>query len=356
MKKINIKRLDKQRIYSTKTQSYLDNKNLLARGPLKIAKNYFRGSNEGLKNDKINVIRKSIKEEEKNGINNFNKTYNNNKPMFHRVSPKNNLNKLNNPKSGIIYNKKIEGQKLPRNISANSISKDSTLYKTKNRFLSSVKLENYKNKNLSMALSPKRGNLNPKNGRSFSAVNINNKNSFKNIHNVKNSNTLDNGGFITALDPALVQNQIGFNRSNTRSENRSYFLRKLNEEKRFLSYFDIQRILFLDRKVYKPDKEFEKKVYDLKNNNSDEFITNFNFDKYKLTILKLFQRQVSAQNYDIMKKNFDYIGRGWGLRDNAKKRRRKRKRNVTSETERELKYNHLKLERETRIREKYGKQ
>ena len=56
-----------------------------------------------------------------------------------------------------------------------------------------------------------------------------------------------------------------------------------------------------------------------------------------------------------MKKNFENINKGWRLRDNARKRRRKIIRNPTSETERELKYNQLKMEREKRIKERYTK-
>ena len=349
MQKINIRHLDIKRNYSSKTPNYFNKKNIVNKHPLRINKNYFGESNKEIKKNKI----KNKSEEEKSDINIFNKTYNN-KPMFRRITPKDNLYINNNRKSIPENQKIIDSKKLPRNMSTHSLSKDSTLYKTKNRFLSSAILERYKNKNQTM-VSPKKSTFYHKNGRSFSALNINNKNSYNNLE-AKKSRTLGSGGFITALDPIIGQNQVGFNKSNDRSDNRSYFIRKINEEKKFLSYFDIQRILFLDRKVYKPDKEFEKKIYDLKNNNSDEFIMNFNFDKYKITILRLFQNHVSSKNYEIMKKYFENINKGWRWKNNSRKlRRRIVKKDLSFETDRELRYNQMKFERQNKIREKYSK-
>ena len=350
MENVNVRHLNIKRISSSKTPNDLNRKTVISKYPFRINKNYFRESNKENKKNLSREIENTIIEEEKEDSNRFRKTYNN-KPMFHRITPKSTFYNIYNRKNSVEDKKMNANKKLPRNMSTHSLSKDSTLYRTKNRLLSSVKL-----KNKSMALSPKRSTFYPKNGRSFSAININNNNKSIKINNeAKKSNTIGNGGFITALDPVVGQNQIIFDQSDTRSDNRSYFLRKLKAEKKFLSYFDIQRILFLDRKVYKPNKEFEKKIYQLKNNNSDEFIMNFDFDKYKLTILRLFQRQVSSQNFEIMKKNFELINKGWKWRDNSKKRRRRIVRSVTSETERELRYIQKKLERKERIREKYSK-
>jgi hypothetical protein len=317
--------------------------------------NYLKESN----NKKIKEIKNVFKEEEKTDINTFNKTYNN-KPMYYKIRKKENSYNLNNRRTTEDFHKINNDKKLPRNISSHSISKGSTLYKTKNRLLNSIRPDNQNNR--TVAVSPKRSILYPKKGRALSASNINinklnlkNKNSFKKNSEARINRTLGNGGFITALDPVVGQNQLSFIKSNNNSNNRSYFLRRLKSEKKFLSYFDIQRILFLDRKVYKPDKEFEKKIYELKNNNSDEFIMNFNFDEYKFLILRLFQRQVSSKNYEIMKKNFEIINRGWKQKEGLKKRHNRRLiKSATSATERELKYNQEKLEREKRIREKYA--
>ena len=352
MKKINVRQLNIKRIASSKIPNNFYKKGILLNNNLKLNKNYFHEPNK----NKNNGSKKNLNEEEKSDINIFNKTFSN-KTMLSRLKPKDNLYKINDRKSSVKFNKIPLDKKLPRNISSNSISKDSTLYRTKNRLLSSVKLENFKNKNQTLAISPKRSSFCPKNARSFSAsaINILSKNNLKKQNEMLSNKTLGNGGFITALDPIVGENQVAFNQSHDKSDNRSYFMRKLKDEKRFLSYFDIQRILYLDRKVYKPDMEFERKIYQLKNDNSDEVIMNFNFDKYKLTILRLFQRQVSSQNLEIMKKNFENINKGWRLRDNARKRRRKIVRNPTSETERELKYNQLKIEREKRIKERYTK-
>ena len=142
------------------------------------------------------------------------------------------------------------------------------------------------------------------------------------------------------------------NNTNNYSDDRSYFMRKLKGEKRYLSYFDIQRLLYFDRHVYKPDKKFEKQIYDLKNNNSDEFITNFKLDDYKVTILRLFKNKVSDKNYDILKKNFDIIQNIWSFKNTSKHRRTKITKYETTETEREQIYNRQKSERAKRIKEK----
>ena len=184
-------------------------------------------------------------------------------------------------------------------------------------------------------------------------LNINNQNRLKRNSGDKfSSKTLGKGGFITALEPIEKENRSMLNNTNNYSDDRSYFMRKLKGEKRYLSYFDIQRLLYFDRHVYKPDKKFEKQIYDLKNNNSDEFITNFKLDDYKVTILRLFKNKVSDKNYDILKKNFDIIQNIWSFKNTSKHRRTKITKYETTETEREQIYNKQKSERAKRIKEK----
>ena len=108
----------------------------------------------------------------------------------------------------------------------------------------------------------------------------------------------------------------------------------------------------MDKKVYKPNEEFEKEINKLKRNNSNKFIMNFNFDSYKMTILNLFQKYVSHQSFDTMKKNFELINKAWIWKDNLKCHTRKKRANSLSQTEREMKYNQNKIDRENRIKSK----
>ena len=335
-----IKNLDFKRLLSTRNP-----KNF--RSNLGLNKNYFRET----KNNN-NEKSKNFLEEEKSNINQFNKTFNN-QHMFRQIMPKETFYKLNNNnynKNKIQKSKTIEGiisgKKLPKNLSSITISKDSTLYKTKNNFLNSLRFENFKDKNKSV-INPKKSSFYPQNRRSFSASVIN----FKpNNEQKKNSliNNAGNGGFITALSPEVAKGDNSHDKNN-----RSYFMRKIASEKKFLSYFDIQRIYLLDKKVYKPNINFERKVYELKSNNTDEFIMNFNFEEYRVKVLRLFQRHVSMPNYQILKKNFELIKKGWTYKDSARCHRKKIRKIPESETERELEYNRIKLEREQRIKEKY---
>ena len=349
---MKFRHLNLRKNISNKTPICIYNKFNFNHDPLRMNQNYLKESN----NKKIKEIKKVFKEEEKTDVNSFNKTYNN-KPMYYKIRKKENSYNLNNRRTTEDFHKINNDKKLPRNISSHSISKGSTLYKTKNRLLNSIRPDNQNNRTI--AVSPKRTILYPKKGRALSAANINinklnlkNKNSYKKNSETRINRTLGNGGFITALDPVVGQNQLSFIKTNNNSNNRSYFLRRLKSEKKFLSYFDIQRILFLDRKVYKPDKEFEKKIYELKNNNSDEFITNFKLDDYKVTILRLFKNKVSDKNYDILKKNFDIIQNIWSFKNTSKHRRTKITKYETTETEREQIYNKQKSERAKRIKEK----
>lgn len=346
---MNLKRLGVKRIYTGKLSSNYDGRGMTSKNTLRINKNYFRESN----NNKIKEIKRDFKEEEKNGIKTFNKTYNK-KPMFQHLNPKEISINNNNQRTSQNFLKNLANKKIPRDISSHTISKDSTLYKTKNRLLSSIKLGKYNNPNQTVVIIPKRNNFNPKNGRAFSAnmININNKNSLKRNSNMNAINKpLGSGGFITALEPIIAKNNDS-NKMNETNESRSYFLRRIRSEKKFLSYFDIQRILFLERKVYKTNKKFEKKVYLLKKNNSDEFITNFNFNKYKDTILRLFQKHVSTKNYNIMKNYFDLINKGWTYKNVSKTLQKKIVRNTDTQIDREVKYNQLKFEKAKRLKEK----
>ena len=346
MNEVNIRRLNIKRVASSYIPNRLNKKDLLrSKSSIKFNKNYFREPNNKIINEK----RKSANEEEKSAINIFNKTYTK-KPLLQNIKSKelpNKLNKLNSPQS-------LDKNGIRRETS--TISKNTTFYKTKNRLISSIKPNNNGNNFIrTMALSSKRSSFYPNKGRSLSAtmLNINNQNRLKrNSRDKFSSKTLGKGGFITALEPIEKENHSMLNNTNNYSDDRSYFMRKLKGEKRYLSYFDIQRLLYFDRHVYKPDKKFEKQIYDLKNNNSDEFITNFKLDDYKVTILRLFKNKVSDKNYDILKKNFDIIQNIWSFKNTSKHRRTKITKYETTETEREQIYNRQKSERAKRIKEK----
>ena len=76
---------------------------------------------------------------------------------------------------------------------------------------------------------------------------------------------------------------------------------------------------------------------------------NFNLDNYKMKVLNLFQKHICHQNFDIMKKNFDLITKAWKWKDNLKCHVRKKPVSST-QTEREIKYNQHKIDRENRIK------
>ena len=318
----------------------MNNKNDIA---LKVNKDYLKEKFKfDLNNSNNNNINK-VNEDSKNDIKLFNKTFNN-KPFLSRKNIKEVSFKLNDV-SKIIEQPDDEPQikKLMRNFSSNS--KESTMYKTKKKFFSSSQLKNplssdEKNRNYIRLNSSRKNSLyKRKLIRSFSA------------NNLIDKNIIGSGqsAFITAVNNPLINHR---NELKKRSENsnKSYFFNKIKSEKKFLTFYDIKKIYFLDKKVYKPNKEFEKEVNKLKRNNSNEFITNFNFDIYKMTILNLFQNQVSYHNFDIMKKNFDVINKGWKWKDNLKCHVRNRKRISTSQTEREMIYSQNKIDRENRIK------
>ena len=349
MDKSNIKLLNIKRIASSQTSNRFYKKNLIkSRSQLKINKNYFRGS----KNKKINENRKTGKEEEKSYIKLFNKTYNN-KSIMQRSKREELSNKINSQQTMSKFVKTLDKKFLRRDTS--TLSKNTTFYKTKNRFLNSFKHDNANNFRKTLAISPKRNSSILKKGRALSAVmlNINNKNNLKKNKDDKFGNKiLGKGGFITALEPEEKKNQSALNSISMGTNERNYFIRKLKGIKKYLSYFDIQRILFFDKHVYKPDLQFEKKIYELKHNNSDEFIKNFDFNDYKVTILRLFQKKVSPGNYDILKNNFEIINKIWNWRNTSKHRFTKVIKNEVTETEREQEFNQQKIERQQRIKEK----
>ena len=316
------------------------------------------------KNSKVysNIFRKTNslkplnikKENEKNSIDEplgiLNKTYNNN--FFQRKKTKEVSFKLNNIVDEIKKEdhdndneNKNEVKKLIRNFSSNS--KQSTMYKTKKKFFSSTQLKNKFNSfeeknNINKNRRSIKSAIEKKFVRSFSANNI--------MANTK-SNIFGDTQFITALNPNFNKRNSARKLSDNKSS-KSYFFNRIKEEKKFLTYFDIKKIYFLDKKVYKPNKKFEREVTKLKRNNSNKFIMNFNLDSYKMTILNLFQKHVSIQNFDIMKKNFEMISKAWKWKDNLKCHHRKRKVVPTSQTEREILYNQNKIDRENRIKSK----
>ena len=322
----------------------LNNKNDIA---LKINKNYlkekfkFEPNNSNSNNNNNNNANK-VNEDSKNDIKLFNNTFNN-KPFLQRKNVKEISFKLNNiSKIKEESEEEPEIQKLMRNFLSNS--KESTMYKTQKKFFSSSQLRN--------PLSSDKKN------RNYIRLNSNKKNSFIgrklirsfSANNIINKNNIGSGqsAFITALNPLMNHRNVMKKISD--NSNKSYFYNKIKSEKKFLTFYDIKKIYFLDKKVYKPNKEFEKEVNKLKRNNSNEFITNFNFDIYKMTILNLFQNQVSYHNFDVMKKNFDVINKGWKWKDNLKCHVRNRKRISTSQTEREMIYSQNKIDRENRIK------
>ena len=198
---------------------------------------------------------------------------------------------------------------LVRNFS--SISKESTMYKTKKKFYSSTQLKN----NINCIKTQEKNNNNYKDNkraiRSFSANNLMNINKI----NSKNHDIFGGNQFITALNH-LSNKRNSAKKITDNKSSKSFFFNKIKAEKKFLTYFDIKKIYFLDKKVYKPNEEFEKAVNKLKRNNSTKFIMNFNFDSYKMTVLNLFQKHVSHQTFDIMKKNFELINKAWKWKDN----------------------------------------
>ena len=339
---MEIKKLDLNNLVGIK--NLLNYKNLKnANKNNKINSNIFK-KNKSLKPLNIKKENEKNKNEEPQSI--LNKSFNNH--MVTRKKTKEVSFKLNNLIDEIKKDdndndneNQNEVKQLIRDFS--SISKQSTMYKTKKKFFSSTQLKNNYNKsfeeknNNSKNKKSNKSAIEKKFVRSFSANNLMNNNK---------SNIFGDMQFITALNPLLNKRHS----ARKISDNKSFFFNKIKEEKKFLTYFDIQKIYFLDKKVYKPNKEFERKISKLKKNNSNHFIMNFNLDSYKMTILNLFQKHVSHKNFDNMKKNFDLISRAWKWKDNLKFYVRKRRAVPASQTEREILYNHNKIDRENRIK------
>ena len=348
MKKIEIQKLDFKNIVGIK--NLLNYKKMTNANKNK--KNYIKS--KSIKSFKNNIFKE--KENNKNGedINIFNK-----KTTFSRKRTKEVSFKLNNMIEEI---KKIddnendnesrnEYKNLVRNFS--SISKESTMYKTKKKFYSSTQLKNYINNIILDEKNTKYKKLknNKKEKRIIRSFSTNNSinNNLNKINN--NNNIFGNNQFITALNPIMNKRNSAKILTDNKSS-KSFFFNKIKAEKKFLTYFDIKKIYFLDKKVYKPNEEFEKEINKLKRNNSNKFIMNFNFDSYKMTILNLFQKYVSHQSFDTMKKNFELINKAWIWKDNLKCHTRKKRANSLSQTEREMKYNQNKIDRENRIKSK----
>ena len=362
MDKVEIQKLDLHLTGVKNLMNYKKIKNM-NKNNIRKNKNYFREKSKSIKSIDITNKEndKNINEENNNNISI--RTISN-KRLNQRKKTKEVSFKLNNLVDEIKneddnYNdheNRNEVQKLIKNFS--SISKESTMYRTKKRFLSSKQLKNNISEDKNNIKKKRKSLKSQKIIRSFSGTNlVNIKNNNNNNNNIKNNNK-DNdyffGGsqFITALDPLIGQRNLDKKKTDNKSNksSKSYFFNKIKAEKKFLTYFDIKKIYFLDKKVYKPNKEFENKINKLKHNNSTEFLMNFNLDSYKMNILNLFQKHVSHQNFDIMRKNFELISKAWKWKDNLKCHIRRKRAVSTSQTEREIKYNQHKIDRDNRIK------
>ena len=345
MSKIEIQKLDLKNIVGTK--------NLIN---YKKIKNLNKNFENHIKNISIKSLQNNINEKENDKNEENMKIINTNYIKNHIFSRKKTkevsfkLNKIVDEIKKVDDNEndnesRNEFKKLVRNFS--SISKESTMYKTRKKFYSSTQLKN----NINSIKTQEKNNKIYKDDkrviRSFSANNLININKI----NSKNNNIFEGNQFITALNP-LSNKRNSAKKITDNKSSKSFFFNKIKAEKKFLTYFDIKKIYFLDKKVYKPNEEFEKQINKLKRNNSTKFIMNFNFDSYKMTVLNLFQKHVSHQSFDIMKKNFELINKAWKWKDNLKCHRRKKKAISTSQTEREMIYNQNKIDRENRIKNK----
>lgn len=162
----------------------------------------------------------------------------------------------------------------------NKKNKNNNILKQKNE-----SNENKKNKSLTPSIHRKK--LSPKNNPNNTAIKF-----F--LPRSSSANNILHNQFITALN-------FDKNKNST----------KINQPKKFLTFFDKQKIDFLDRTVYKPNKRFEYEVNKLKRNNSTKAIKNFNIYRYKNKVLKIFNNEVSYKNFDVLKKNFGKIIQGW---------------------------------------------
>ena len=354
MKKLEIHKLDLDNIFEVKNLISFRKMKNRNKNNFRINKPYLKES-KSIKSFDYNINNENDKNQNEDLTNIFNKTYNN-KP-FLRKKTKEVSFKLNNMIDEIKrkeYNdneSKNEFKNLIRNFSSNS--KESTMYKTRNkRFISSKQLKNNYNNITNFINNRRKSNLERPIIRSFSADNIT-KNLNKKMNNINYNNILSGSQFITALTP--ISNQKNLIKETENKSSKSFFYNKIKAEKKFLTYFDIKKIYFLDKKVYKPNKKFEKLVNKLKKNNSNEFIMNFNLDTYKIKVLNLFQKNVSHQNFNIMKKNFDLLSKAWKWKDNLRCHTRIKRAVSTTQTEREIKYNQHKIDRENRIKNRMTK-
>ena len=356
MKKLEIHKLDLDNIFEV--QNFISFRKIQNKN-----KNNFRGNRQNFKKSKSfksfgnnNINNENEKNQNEELTNIFNKTYNN-KPMFLRKKTKQVSFKLNNIIDEIKkkeYNDKENKNELKniiRNFSSNT--KESTKYKIRKKgFISSKQLK-YNFNNISNVTNNRRKiNSERQSIRSFSADKLS-KNINNNINKINDNNILSGSQFITALSP--ISNHRTLNKDIENKSGESFFYNKIKAEKKFLTYFDIKKIYFLDKKVYKPNKKFEKQVNKLKKNNSNEFIMNFNLNTYKIKVLNLFQKNVCHQNFNIMKKNFDLLTKAWKWKDNLKCHSRIKRAISTTQTEREIRYNQHKIDRENRIKNRNTK-
>lgn len=358
MSKIEIRKINLNNIVGIKNLiKYKETKNLFKNNFRTINKKYFKES-KSIKSVGSIIKKENEKKKFQENQNFFNKTFNN-KSMLQRKKTNDASFKLNKIIEG--YRKKYDSEsnkeinndnegkselkKIIKDFS--SISNESTMYKTKKKFFSSTQLNN-NSKNIAYIdkyINRRRFSYykGRKIIRSLSANNL--------LNNLtQNNNNLFSGSqFITALKP-LKNKRNSSKKMSDNESSKSFFFKKIKDEKKFLTYFDIKKIYFLDKKVYKPNKEFENNIIKLKKNNSSKFIINFNLDSYKMTVLNLFQKHVAQKNYEIMKKNFDLICKAWYWNDKMKCHVKKKIVEPISQTEREILYNQLKIERENRIK------
>lgn len=358
MSKIEIRKINLNNIVGIKNLiKYKETKNLFKNNFRTINKKYFKES-KSIKSVGSIIKKENEKKKFHENQNFFNKTFNN-KSMLQRKKTNDASFKLNKIIEG--YRKKYDSEsnkeinndnegkselkKIIKDFS--SISNESTMYKTKKKFFSSTQLNN-NSKNIAYIdkyINRRRFSYykGRKIIRSLSANNL--------LNNLtQNNNNLFSGSqFITALKP-LKNKRNSSKKMSDNESSKSFFFKKIKDEKKFLTYFDIKKIYFLDKKVYKPNKEFENNIIKLKKNNSSKFIINFNLDSYKMTVLNLFQKHVAQKNYEIMKKNFDLICKAWYWNDKMKCHVKKKIVEPISQTEREILYNQLKIERENRIK------
>ena len=220
MSKIQIQKLDLNKTVGIK--------NLINYKKVKNSnKRNFRSTNNNFKKSKSIIENYSKKENEINKneeiSNIFNKTYNNKPFIFPRKTSKEVSFKLKNKIEEIKKKddnendkeSKNEFKKLIRNIT--SISKETTMYRTKKRFYSSSQLDR---KKFYTNISFKENKEKRKNKRTYSEKKIKRSYSANNVIDY-NNNIFGGSQFITALNP--IFNQRHLDKKATEKSSKSFF-------------------------------------------------------------------------------------------------------------------------------------